>query len=325
MQFKDIILTHNKSIVNSREECNTTAKLGKYTFKYPVMCSNMKSVITWDICKLFDDNNLMYVYKRTEGPQDVLNFAKWANKNLNITSISVGIQKEWITLVELLYYNGIKIDYFTVDVALSYNDNITPILEKIRLYYPNSFVICGNGNTSEWLKWISELKSSTGLRLVHAVKFNIGVSKACRTKENTGFSNNIVNTILKLSETNKNLKNKLILITDGGLTVEDDEIWIGDIAKALILGADWIMSGSIYSRCTDSPAIDNGYFGNASEVAKGHKKNIEGATIKVNSNDRTIQEQINLIHESIQSSISYAGGKNLSCLNIDNVKVEKIN
>lgn len=318
MNFKDIILTHNKSIVDSREECDTTAKLGKYSFKFPVTISNMKSVVTKEICQLFDNNNLFYVYQRIDGPQDVFEFSRWANKNLKITSISVGIQKEWIRLVEALYYSGVNIDYFTVDVALSYNDNIIPILEKIKLYYPNSFIICGNGSTSEWLTWISELG------LVDAIKFNIGVSKSCRTKENTGFSNNTVDIIKELYYTNLSLNNPLTLISDGGLTVENDEIWIGDIAKALTLGADWIMSGSLYSRCIDSPSIKNGYFGNASEQAKGHKKNIEGAKIEINSNGKTIQEMINLVHESLQSSISYGGGKNLSCLNMDNIKIKYI-
>lgn len=325
MNFKDIILTHNKSIVNSREECNTTRNLGNHSFKFPVTISNMKSVVTKEVCQIFDNNNLFYVYQRIDGRQDVLDFSRWANNNLKITSISVGITKEWITLVEVLFYNRINIDYFTVDVALSYNDNIIPILEKIKLYFPNSFVICGNGSTSEWLKWISELKNIRGINLVNAVKFNIGVSKACRTKENTGFSNNTVDTILELSHTNKQLENKLVLITDGGLTIENNEINVGDIAKALTLGADWIMSGSLYSRCIDSPAIQNGYFGNASEQAKGNKKNIEGATIQIKPNKLTIQDMINLVHESLQSSISYGGGKDLSCLNIENIKIQEVN
>ena len=316
MKFNNIILTHNKSIVNSREECDTTSKLGKHNFKFPVTISNMQSIVTKEICRIFDKNNLFYVYQRVDGVENVFNFAKWANKNLKITSISIGIQKEWISLIKKLYHSSVNIDYFTVDVALSYNDNILPILGAINIYYPNSFIIVGNGSTPEWLEWISE----TGL--VDAVKFNIGVSKACQTREFTGFSNNTVDTILELSKVNKELKKPLVLITDGGLTVENNTVHIGDIAKALVLGADWIMSGSLYSRCIDSPAIINGYYGNASSNAKGNNKNIEGTNIKVESNNRTIQEMINLVHESLQSSISYAGGKDISCLNLDNVKVK---
>lgn len=314
MKFKDIILTHNKSIVNSREECDTTRRLGRHSFKFPVMISNMKSVVNFDVCKIFDQHNLFYVYPRVDGPNYVAAFAYWSNKNLNITSISVGIQKEWIELIKTLSDNSINIDYFTVDVALSYNDNVIPILKEIRKYYPDSFIILGNGSTSEWLKWVSELN------LVDAVKFNIGVSKACQTKEFTGFSNNNVLTILDLANTNKTLNNPLTLITDGGLTVEDNIVHIGDITKAITFGADWVMSGSLYSRCTNSPAIKNGYYGNASNVAKGHNKNIEGRLVSVETNGRTIEEMIKLVHESLQSSISYAGGKNIDHLNLKNVK-----
>lgn len=307
MEFSNILLKHNKSVVNSREECDVSVQLGKNIFKFPVMCSNMKSVINRDICKIFDSNNCFYVYHRIDGVSDVIDFVDYAHTEgeFNIVSISVGVTSEWIDLINYLSINNYDVDYFTIDVALSYNDNILPIVNKIKELYPESFLIVGNGSTAEWVKWIGE----TGL--VDAIKVGIGVSKACRTRQYTGFGSTTVGSLVECAEANKTLDKPMKIISDGGLTVIDGEVWVGDIAKALILGADMVMSGAIYSRCSDSPSIVNGYFGNASLNSKGKFKNIEGTNLKVNSSNLTILDTVKFIKESLQSSISYSGGKTL--------------
>lgn len=277
----------------------------------------MKSILNKDICKTFDDNNIFYVYHRIDGPDDVYDFCKYANSHLKITSISVGLTNEWIELIKNMYSDGLYVDYFTVDVALSYTDSIIPILETIRKYYPDSFIIVGNGSTPEWFEWLSNLTPR-----VDAAKINIGVSKACRTREYTGFSNTPLTAIEQCYLKRKHCNNKLVIITDGGLTEDEKGIHIGDIAKAFVFGADWVMSGSLYARCIDSPAIITGYFGNASN--KANKSNrIEGETVTIKTNEKTVEQQIQFIKECLQSSISYAGGKDLSCLN-ETVRYERL-
>lgn len=307
MSYKDINLIHRKSIVNSRDECDTSAILGKHSFSIPVVASNMKSILNKEICKIFDDNNVFYIYHRIDGIEDVYQFCKYANSNLKITSISIGLTEEWLSFIKRIYNDGLNVDYFTVDVALSYTDKIIPILETIKELFRESFIIVGNGSSSEWLTWLSELK------MVDCVKFNIGTSKVCRTKEWTGFSNDPMKTIIELKNTNNILDNKLVLMTDGGLTTDEKGIHYGDIAKALVLGADWIMSGAIYSQCIDSPTVKDGYYGNASSKANKISR-IEGESMSVSTNGKTIKEQLNFIKECLQSSISYGGGSDLTCL-----------
>lgn len=306
LNFSDIILRHNKSVVNSREECDTSAYLGKNKFRLPVMSSNMPSVLNRELCSLYDYENLFYVYHRIDGIEDVLNFVRFANKNLKVTSISVGVTQDWINLVRLIKQLDLSIDYFTVDVALSYNDNIIPILESIKKNFPNSFTIIGNGATGEWVEWLDSLG------VVNAFKMNIGVSKVCRTAQYTGFSNPTVSSLIECSEVNKQLKNPMTVISDGGLTVgDDDEIWIGDVAKALVVGANWVMSGALFSRCLDNPAVVHGYYGNASERAKKGLSRIEGEITIVKSSKLNTVQMISKIQESLQSSISYSGGRNI--------------
>lgn len=305
LEFSNILLKHNKSVVNSRKECGTAIKFGNRNFQIPVVAANMKSIINKQICEDFHDMSCFYIYHRIDGIDDVYNFVEWSNRCLDFTSISVGVTNEWIELVHKLKESKFRIEYFTIDVALSYNDNIIPMVKKIKELYPNSFLIVGNGSTAEWVRWIGELE------LVDAIKVGIGVSKACRTRQFTGFGSTTVGSLVECVEENKKLNKPMKIISDGGLTVTNNEVWVGDIAKALILGADMVMSGAVYSRCSDSPAIKDGYFGNASYDGKKELKHIEGTNVTIKTSNLTIIETIRFIKESLQSSISYSGGKSL--------------
>jgi GMP reductase len=318
LNYSDILLKHKKSIVNSRSECNITRKLGHKTFAAPVCCSNMKSILNRSICKIFDDRNWFYVYHRIDGICDVERFVWDANdrkscqwvycgklKELNTISISVGVGEEWCHLINRLHIEGLRVDYFTVDVALSYNDNVIPVIDRIKEKFPNSYLIVGNGCTPEWIQWLEDLG-------VDCAKVGIGVSKSCRTRQYTGFGSTTVSNLLECVEVAKTIN----IMSDGGLTVDNNgEVWIGDINKALVLGADLIMSGAAFSKCIDSPSILNGYYGNASEIAKESKRHVEGAKLQIETSGLTIAQTCDLIEDSIRSGVSYAGGTNLEAFN----------
>jgi GMP reductase len=306
LNYSDIILKHKKSIVNSRDDCDISTVLGNKKFNSPVCCSNMKSILNWEICKIFDDKNWFYVYHRIDGVVDVENFIRRANTNKwNTISISIGIGEDWIKALQHWSINNWKIDYITVDVALSYNDNIIPVIEAVKDYYPNTYLIVGNGCIPEWITWLENMG-------VNCAKVGIGVSKSCRTRQYTGFGSSTVSSLIECV----NVAKTIDIMSDGGLTVDDrGEVWVGDINKALVLGSDFIMSGAAFSKCINSPSIINGYYGNASEQAKQSKKNIEGAKIQIETNGLTISQMCDLISDSIKSGISYAGGTDLTAFN----------
>lgn len=326
LEYDDILLRHRKSVVNSRSECDTSTELGKHTFAVPVVAANMKSILNKEICKQFDEENWFYVYHRIDGEGDVLSFIEYAEEeNFNVISISVGVKREWVEFIKNLKSLNKRVDYFTVDVALSYNDNVLPILRTIKECYPDSYVICGNGATEEWVHWIKSFG------LIDCIKVGIGVSQACRTRQYTGFGSSTLGSLKECYKasmgrdrfnvdelemgaySNPFLEYGTDVISDGGLTVKDGVVCIGDIAKAIVFGADFVMSGALFSRCIDSPALRSGYYGNASREAKGNH-HVEGELIKVESNGLTIKEMMKLVQDSLKSSISYAGGKTITDL-----------
>jgi IMP dehydrogenase/GMP reductase len=278
--------------------------LGEQGFETPVVMANMQSLVTPEICKMFDDNNWFYVYHRINGTSDVFEFAQLANKTFsNITSISVGVTDEWLKLILKLHSMDVRVDYFTVDVATSHNDNILTVLHAIKKWFPKAYVICGNGCTSEWVKWVKSLG------MVDCLKVGIGVSAACRTRQFTGFGSSTVSSLLECVE---EADGEIAIMSDGGITTEGDTVWVGDVAKALVLGADFVMSGALFSQCIDSPSLVNGYFGNASARAKEHSHHVEGTNVSVVSNGLTIKQTMKLIQDSLRSSISYAGATNIA-------------
>ncbi len=306
LNFRDILLRHGKSVVKSRQECSIELELGPKQFICPVFSSNMASVLTQDICKQYDLSGWFYIYHRIDGQEDILNFVVRANREKwETVSISVGIKEEDVKLLGDIFAAGLRLDFITVDVALSFNDNIKRIIEIIKKLFPKTYLIVGNGATREWIEFLESIGG------INAAKVGIGVSSSCRTRQFTGFGSTTVSSLIECVEAAKTLD----IISDGGLTVEENgEIWIGDAAKALVLGAKAVMSGALFKNCVDSPSIIHGYYGNASIQAKGHNHHIEGETIKVVTNGRTIAEQMKLIEDSLKSSVSYSGGTTLEDL-----------
>jgi GMP reductase len=88
------------------------------------------------------------------------------------------------------------------------------------------------------------------------------------------------------------------------------------------------MIGGMFAACADSPAtMVNGkkeYYGSASERNKGSVRNIEGFTTHLTPTN-TIVSKVREIQEDLQSAISYAGGKDLSALDLSTVQYRIVN
>lgn len=316
LNFKDIVLKHNRCDVRSRQECDIrTLIAGQDKFASPVICSNMPAVLNLDICRIFEDHGWFHVYHRLGGMKDIQNYIEIANREIwDSVSISLGVKYEDFLILQWAANNKYRIDSITIDIAFSWQDSVEKMVRVVKDLFPDTYLIVGNGDNPEWIKWLINLG-------VDCAKINIGVSSACRTREYTGFGSTTVTDLIKCKEA---AGDKIKIMSDGGLTrLPDGDIAIGDIAKAIRFGADFVMSGALFSQCLDSPALINSYYGNSTARAKGHSHNVEGAEIIVKTNGRKISEQIKLIEDSLRSSVSYAGGKDLSALRNVNYQIVK--
>lgn len=317
VNYKDILLQPRKCVLEHRKDADITVKLGKFTFASPVIPANMPAIMNKERCVLFATHDWFYVYPRLGGTIDVGMFVLSMQDSDRVVSISVGITEEWKDVIVKMASMKYEINYITIDVAHSHSDKCEEMIKHIQRFYPDAYLIVGNGCTMEWVEWLKSLG-------VNAAKVGIGVSTACRTRQYTGFGSSTYSDLFFCAREQQEGTPKKLgidIISDGGLTIDENgDVWIGDIAKAICAGADMVMSGSLFKDCIDSPSLLGGYYGNASRTAKG-EHHVEGAHLEVKTTGLTTLQTMKLISDSLKSSVSYAGGKCLADIRECHIKI----
>src|SRR5690606_6445128 len=283
---------------------DTSIQFGKFTFKLPVVPANMGTIIDENLAKWLARNGYFYIMHRFEEEKRIPFMQEMIKEGL-YTSISVGVKpKEYDFVLELKRLNLIP-DYITIDVAHGHADTVIEMIHFIKEHLPESFLIAGNVATPEAVR---ELENAGA----DATKIGVGPGKVCITKVKTGFGTGGWQ-LAALSRCSKAARKPLI--ADGGIRTH------GDIAKSIRFGASMIMIGFLFAGHEESPGRTleiNGekmkeYFGSASEYQKGERINVEGNK-NLMPNKGKIRDTLKEMREDLQSSISYAGGKDIEAI-----------
>lgn len=300
--YEDIQLIPNKCIIKSRSEADTHVTLGNYTFKLPVVPANMQTIIDEDIAEKVAKNGYFYIMHRFDEASRKT-FVKRMHDQGLIASISVGVKDYEYDFVSTLKDDAPE--FITIDIAHGHSDSVIEMIKHIKKELPDTFVIAGNVGTPEAVR---ELENAGA----DATKVGIGPGKVCITKVKTGFGTGGWQ-LAALRWCAKAARKPII--ADGGIRTH------GDIAKSIRFGATMVMIGSLFAGHLESPGklveVDGKqykeYYGSASEYQKGEHKNVEGKKIllpvKGHLKDTLVEMQ-----EDLQSSISYAGGRDLHAL-----------
>lgn len=312
LSYKDVSLLPNCGIVTSRSECDVTQKLGSRTFALPVIPANMKCSISFGKAEWCQVNDIFYVLDRFYDYDRIIDWI--ILKNHAYVSISVGIKPEDFEFVLKLAKQKRVPEYITIDVAHGHSVQVFRMIEHIKKHLPCSFLIVGN---------ITTRAAAIDLMMldVDAIKVGIGQGHVCTTRLETGFGAPMFTSILECAEAKKERNHHAAIIADGGI------YHFGDAAKAIVAGADFVMSGSMFARCIDSPAktisvsldgdttkLYKEWYGSASEKNKGYNKYVEGRVTRELATFNSYDELIQKWEEALQSSVSYAGGNRLKDL-----------
>ncbi|WP_281197772.1 GMP reductase [Staphylococcus schleiferi] len=302
--YEDIQLIPNKSVVKSRSEIDTSIQFGPKRFKLPVVPANMQTVMNESLAEWFAQNDYFYIMHRFDEAAR-LPFVKRMHEKGYFASISVGVKQGEFDFINQLKAEGLSPEYITIDIAHGHSDQVIEMIQHIKKQLPNVFVIAGNVGTPEGVR---ELENAGA----DATKVGIGPGRVCITKIKTGFGTGgwqlaAVNHCSKAA--------RKPIITDGGIRTH------GDIAKSIRFGASMVMIGSLFAAHEESPGetveIDGKtykeYFGSASEFQKGERKNVEGKKMFV-EHKGALKDTLTEMKEDLQSSISYAGGKDIDAL-----------
>lgn len=302
--YEDIQLVPNKCIVKSRSEIDTRIKFGPMTFNIPIVPANMQTVIDEKLAVWLAQNGYFYIMHRFD-EDERLPFVKRMHDQGLFASISVGVKPKEHELIDELAAQNLVPEYITIDIAHGHSDTVIEMIKHIKQAMPGVFVIAGNVGTPEGVR---ELENAGA----DATKVGIGPGKACITKLKTGFGTGgwqLAAVRLCAKAANKPI------IADGGIRNN------GDIAKSVRFGASMVMIGSMFAGHEETPGEvveQDGqkykvYYGSASQYQKGQYKNVEGKKLLVPYRGH-ISDTLREMQEDLQSSISYAGGKELMSL-----------
>lgn len=302
--YDDICLQPKHSVLKSRDEADTSVELlVGHKFELPIIPANMVDVISIENAVELAKNGYMYIMHRFgDGTEEAL-----ASDDLENTllSISVGVNNKAKNIID---NNVLTPSFITVDVAHGDHDNVKDMLKFLHDRFDGPWedrpkFIAGNVATADGFKFLADHGADV-------VKVGIGGGSICTTRYKTGFHIPTAYSIWQCRQEEK--YHGVPIIADGGLK------HFGDIAKALVLGADMVMSGRWFAECIDSPAkIEHGkkvYRGSTSYEAKGHNNHVEGQAIEI-ERACTYKERLEEIRQALSSAISYGGGRDLSCFN----------
>ena len=299
LEYSDVLLVPQESDLSSRTDVDTRINIGNFDFHLPVVPANMKTVIDLEVAKTLDNAGYFYVMHRFD---DIVKTCRYINhNNFRCKSISVGVNQCTYDALDIILNKGYLVDIFTVDVAHGHHSKAENMVRFIKSKFPKSTVIAGNVGTYEGFKFLENAGADI-------VKVGIGSGVICTTRFKTGFGTPMFSTIQKIVHKS----NKARIMADGGCK------HFGDIAKALVAGADMVMAGSFFASCIDSPAkLVNGvkqYYGSTSYAQKHNLLNfVEGKEVELDLAP-DYKTRLYEVKCALQSSISYAGGRDLSCL-----------
>jgi GMP reductase len=301
--YDNILLLPRQCRVDSRAECDTTVAFGPRRFKLPVVPANMKTVVDEAITEQLAASDHFYVMHRFD--LDTLAFARRMRDKGLFVSISAGVKPADAAVIDQLAATGIGADYITIDIAHGHAESVRRMIGHIKQKLPDAFVIAGNVGTPEGVIDLENWGAD-------ATKVGIGPGKVCITRLKTGFGTG--GWQLSALKWCARVASKPI-VADGGIRHH------GDIAKSVRFGAAMVMVGSLFAGHEESPGatveVDGRrykeYYGSASDFNKGEYKHVEGKRI-LEPIKGSLSDTLREMHEDLQSSISYAGGRVLADL-----------
>lgn len=204
---------------------------------------------------------------------------------------AVGVTKDVLERVSALVEVGV--DAVIIDTAHGHSKGVIDTLKRVKTEFPDLQVIVGNVATRE-----------AALALVDAgadgVKVGIGPGSICTTRVIAGVGVPQFSAVQMVAEALKGTD--VPLIADGGIR------FTGDIVKALAVGADTVMAGSLFAGVEESPGETIIYEGRKFKAYRG-MGSLEA--MQKGSKDRYFQDMEDdikkLVPEGISARVPFKG------------------
>ncbi len=196
--------------------------------------------------------------------------------------------------VEALVNAGV--DVVVVDTAHGHSKGVLDRVRKVKTKYPDVQVIGGNIATGDAAEALVEAGAD-------GVKVGIGPGSICTTRVVAGVGVPQISAVAGVAEALR--KSGVPLIADGGIR------YSGDIAKAIVAGANSVMIGGLFAGTEESPGEVELYQGRSYKSYRG-MGSVGAMSQTQGSKDRYFQDTTDelgkLVPEGIEGRVAYKGG-----------------
>jgi len=223
--FDDILLQPAKlSKINSRREINPLDNNGFL----PLFTAPMDTVVSRGNFKLFQEAKINVVLPRGEKG------SRSCFISYSLTDIKQSIKK--------LNPRG----KYLIDVANGHMDDLITVTKEIKTFHPDLILMVGNVANPKTYKLLSDAGADY-------IRVGIGNGAGCLTTQQTAIGYPMGSLIVDCYTVSESLDKPAKIVADGGFQK------YSDIIKALALGADYVMVGSLLNKTIES-AGDNYLF-----------------------------------------------------------------
>lgn len=338
LTYDDILLVPKYSEVKSRSIINTNTLVSRrYGLLKPLVASCMDTVCEYKMAIKMVElggvgciHRFMTIDEQCEQVSKVVEYINnnhmyehwgvmyddWHSEIKQIPVMAaIGVNDVDIDRAVRLVLSGVNI--ILIDVAHGHHINVKNMIRKLRESLPTSVdIIAGNISTKESAEDLCEW-GADGLRV------GIGGGSLCTTRIQTGHGVPNVTSIIDCVE-----GSSVPVMADGGIRNS------GDISKALSVGADCVMLGSLLAGTKESPGkiVEKGngslykrYRGSASlETKSAHKqstKHIEGESTMIPFKGG-VEYMIDKLNDGLKSALSYSGSKDIKEFHLKSEVIE---
>jgi len=202
---------------------------------------------------------------------------------------AVGVSNDLMERTEALVHA--KVDVVVLDSAHGHSAGIIRSLEKIKNAWPDLPVIAGNIATTEAARDLIKAGAN-------GIKVGVGPGSICTTRIVAGVGVPQLTALKNCVE--EAGKKGIPVIADGGIK------YSGDICKAIAIGADAVMIGSLFAGTDETPGETFLFQG---RKYKGYRGMGSLGAMNLGSSDRYFQEgsSSKLVPEGIEGKVPYRG------------------
>lgn len=321
LTYDDVLLQPKYSDIPSRRDIDLTTDFTRnFKLKLPFVASPMDTICGFEMAeKLMKLGGVGIVHRfmsvddqkdvisRLVNSRDQLTNDVWADKTQIPIACAVGVGDGELSRTSHLVNCGANV--ILIDVAHGHHQNVKDMIGKLirfREHSKLSFdIIAGNVATKDGARFLVDCG-------VDGIRSLVGTGSLCTTRIETGHG---VPSITSLMDVISGVGD-IPVIADGGIR------YTGDIAKALSVGADTVMLGSLLAGTQETPGsfIEKGnmlykrYRGSASLETKINnnqpERNVEGESTIVPYKGG-VKYILKRLEDGLRSAFSYSGSRNI--------------